>query len=176
MINLIYKTIKLIRFLIEVEVDAVVGVTVDDKVEVAFCVFVVVCGSVDGCVDSVSVNDNCVGVVCVGGVCVGRACVGRVCVGGCSVRVSKKLLSQHSCFSLQQIFRIFSFAFFDFVFEVFFVVSSFVVADVVFGAVVTNFFDWFGRTFGLVVLIRSGSSDGLTVGFNPFFEFIILEG
>ena len=176
MINLIYKTIKLIRFLIEVEVDAVVGVTVDDKVEVAFCVFVVVCGSVDGCVDSVSVNDNCVGVVCVGGVCVGGACVGRVCVGGCSVRVSKKLLSQHSCFSLQQIFRIFSFAFFDFVFEVFFVVSSFLVADVVFGAVVTNFVDWFGRTFGLVVLIRSGSSDGLTVGFNPFFEFIILEG
>ena len=176
MINLIYKTIKLIRFLIEVEVDAVVGVTVDDKVEVAFCVFVVVCGSVDGCVDSVSVNDNCVGVVCVGGVCVGGACVGRVCVGGCSVRVSKKLLSQHSCFSLQQIFRIFSFAFFDFVFEVFFVVSSFIVADVVFGAVVTNFVDWFGRTFGLVVLIRSGSSDGLTVGFNPFFEFIILEG
>ena len=176
MINLIYKTIKLIRFLIEVEVDAVVGVTVDDKVEVAFCVFVVVCGSVDGCVDSVSVNDNCVGVVCVGGVCVGGACVGRVCVGGCSVRVSKKLLSQHSCFSLQQIFRIFSFAFFDFVFEVFFVVSSFLVADVVFGAVVTNFVDWFGRTLGLVVLIRSGSSDGLTVGFNPFFEFIILEG
>ena len=106
----------------------------------------------------------------------GGACVGRVCVGGCSVRVSKKLLSQHSCFSLQQIFRIFSFAFFDFVFEVFFVVSSFVVADVVFGAVVTNFVDWFGRTFGLVILIRSGSSDGLTVGFNPFFEFIILEG
>ena len=171
MINLIYKTIKLIRFLIEVEVDAVVGVTVDDKVEVAFCVFVVVCGSVDGCVDSVSVNDNCNGVVCVGG-----ACVGRVCVGGCSVRVSKKLLSQHSCFSLQQIFRIFSFAFFDFVFEVFFVVSSFLVADVVFGAVVTNFVDWFGRTLGLAVLIRSGSSDGLTVGFNPFFEFIILEG
>ena len=106
----------------------------------------------------------------------GGACVGRVCVGGCSVRVSKKLLSQHSCFSLQQIFRIFSFAFFDFVFEVFFVVSSFVVADIVFGAVVTNFVDWFGRTLGLVVLIRSGSSDGLTVGFNPFFEFIILEG
>ena len=175
MINLIYKTIKLIRFLIEVEVDAVVGVTVDVKVEVACCACVVVCGSVGGCVDSVNVNDNCVGVVCVGGVCVGGACVGRVCVGGCSVRVSKKLLSQHSCFSLQQIFRIFSFAFFDFVFEVFFVVSSFVVADVVFGAVVTNFVDWF-RTFGLVVLIRSDSSDGLTVGFNPFFEFIILEG
>ena len=99
----------------------------------------------------------------------------RVCVGGSSDRVSKKLLSQHACFSLQQIFRIFSFAFFDFAFEVFFVVSSFVLADVVFGAVVTSFVDWF-RTFGLVVLIRLVSGDGLTVGFNPFFEFIILEG
>ena len=95
--------------------------------------------------------------------------MGRVCVDGCSDRVSKKLLSQHSCFSLQQIFRIFSFAFFDFAFEVFFVVSSFVLADVVFGAVVTSFVDWF-RTFGLVVLIRLVSGDGLTVGFNPFFR------
>ena len=84
---------------------------------------VVFCGSVIGCVVSVSVDDNC---------------VDGVCVGGCSV-LSKKLLSQHSCFSLQQIFRIFSFAFFDFVFEVFFVVSSCVFADcvvcVVFGVV-----------------------------------------
>ena len=120
-----------------------------------------------GCVGSVSDNnDGC-----------DDSCVGGVCVGGCdSVVLSKKLLSQHSCFSLQQILRIFSLAFFDFVFEVFFVVSSFLFADlvvcVVFGvvtiAVVTFFVDWF-RSFGLVGLIRLVSvDDGLTVGFNPF--------
>ena len=126
-----------------------------------------------GCVGSVSDNDGC-----------DDSCVGGVCVGGCDSVLSKKLLSQHSCFSLQQILRIFSLAFFDFVFEVFFVVSSFLFADlvvcVVFGvvtiAVVTFFVDWF-RSFGLVgfIWLVSVFDDGLTVGFNPFFEFFILE-